>query len=262
MTLQSLFDAASSAANRGQYADAADLYIQFLKQVQDPHYGASQEIVSQSVRSAAFNLAQVLNKSSRYAEALHQVQVGLRHSPSAVGIAIAMAAKGEALVQLGNATEGRSAFSEAVAAHPIIGALNAADSMTRLDDTDWLLTAEAYLSQVREKYWGALDDELKAEFRTVQGKIEVRRGELEEGRRRLQDVVAEHSDRAADARHELQLMDHEREEGLVERAFKLSCDYSRLAEAIELMEQAIEIDPSLRAEHEETINLWRRGVTM
>jgi len=180
-----IFQHASWLAERGEYASSAAEYEKFLSQVETSSSTWSQKDRDFAVRSASFNLAQVYNHLGRFKEALNQVTTGLSCSPSLTGLAIAAAARGEALCALDHVELGERAFAQAVAAHPITGRLNAADSMTRVTSKDMLDTAAQLLSEV-EEIWkqeaaqsssGPGSNRQTPELYTIRGKIFARRGQ-------------------------------------------------------------------------------------
>jgi hypothetical protein len=71
--------------------------------------------------------------------------------------------------------EGLNAFQEAVRAHPIVGRLNAADSMTRLDSDEHLSRSEQWLEDVENSFARQLTTQWKCEVLTIRGKIATRR---------------------------------------------------------------------------------------
>lgn len=174
MDLQSLFDAALAAAARGDHRLAAQAYEQFLDGVQGPGSPVSPAERPQLVRSAAFNLAQVLNKSGEYDQALSWIEKGLAMSPTAVGRAIALAAKGEALYGLKRIEDGRAALDEAVDAHPVIGRLNAADTAARVGPNGVLRIARKWIDAVLTTFASSLDAALREEAEQVREALTAR----------------------------------------------------------------------------------------
>lgn len=179
MNLQTLFKDGQNFAERGQYHESAAAYETFLKHVTDP----------QLVRSAAFNLAQVRNHLRDYEEALRLVDLGLSLSPTDFGRAIAMAARGEALCGLNRTDEGRAAFAQAVQAHSIVGRLNSADSMTRLDSTELLGMAEEWVVHVTCSFGKNLPGHFHSEALTILGKIAAARGDYAQASRQFGEVI-------------------------------------------------------------------------
>jgi tetratricopeptide (TPR) repeat protein len=171
MDLQSLFNKATRHAEHGENHEAAKAYEAFLESVQGPRSVVPAAQRPQLVRSAAFNLAQILNKLKDYQRALTMVELGLSCSPTEVGRAIALAAKGEALCGLKRDTEGQAAFAEAVRAHPVIGRLNAADSMTRLGSPAYVQLAAEWVHTVLSSFGHMLDDGLRAEAHAIRREI-------------------------------------------------------------------------------------------
>jgi len=56
--------------------------------------------------------------------------------------------------------------------------------------------------------------------------------------------------------------DDERGTAMAQEALHLAHDAGRLAEAADLMEQAMNLSPPLRERHEYSVQLWRRGISM
>ncbi len=206
MDLQSLFNQAAQSAERGQYQEAANSYVAFLDAVQGP----------QDVRSAAFNLAQVFNKLGDFSQALRYVELGLSHSPTEFGRAIALAAKGEALCGLGRTAEGKAAFNDAARAHPIVGRLNSADSMTRLETEEFWRQAEEWVDLVLASFGAQLDEQLRAEAVVITGKIAARRGNLDQARAQFEKALAEYPGFEA-AKLQLRLLTQPRDQGEVSK---------------------------------------------
>lgn len=204
--LQSLFGQAVQLAARGEYRDAARAYETFLEIVQGPRSGLPATEIQRAVRAAAFNLAQVFNKLGNFQRALELVELGLSGAPTETGRAIALAAKGEALYGLGRSKESQAAFEEAAQAHPVIGRLNAADSMTRLTSTDLLPLAEEWVTSVVDAYGSRLSSELRAEAYTTLGKIAARRGDRDRAHECFDRALLQHQD-YEDAKLQLRLLD-------------------------------------------------------
>lgn len=175
MDILALFERASAHAERGEYRESAQAYETFLEQVQGPRSPIPVQQRPQLVRSAAFNFAQVLNKLKEFAEALKWVELGMGLNPTDTGRAIALAAKGEALCGLNRETDGRTAFDQAALAHPIIGRLNSADSMTRLHSSVFLKQAEDWVAVVLASHGHQLNSSLRDEANAILRSIAARR---------------------------------------------------------------------------------------
>jgi tetratricopeptide (TPR) repeat protein len=209
MDLQALFDRGMQSADRGQYQEAIAAYEHFIDAVNNPASGVPASQRPQLIRSAAFNLAQVLNKAQRYDRALTVVDLGLAASPTDFGRAIALSAKGEALCGLGRVDEGRQAFDQAAEFHPVVGRLNSADSMTRLDDPEFWDLAEKQAQSVITSYQHMLDKDLRAEAQTVLGKVAARRGDMPKAREHFEAALRNHPD-FTDARLQIRILDSQR----------------------------------------------------
>ena len=206
MDLQALLNQATRCAECGEYRESARAYRQFLDAVIGTQSVVPADLAS-VVRSVAFNLAQVLNKSGEYAAALESVDLGLGCSPTALGQAIAYAAKGEALCGLGRQAQGDAAFDRSVGAHPIVGRLNSADSMARLGTEAMLRRAEEFVDAVETSFGHQLNPGLRAEVLTVRGKVAAGRGDAAGARALFERVLSEFSDaeaECADARVQLE----------------------------------------------------------
>ena len=188
--LQLLFGRASKQAERGEYSDAANSYGKLLKILRGHQPGIGSDSAQEGIRSTAFNLAQVDNKLEKFQEALEMVELGLSSSPNERGRAVGLAAKGEALYGLKMPEEGKAAFEEAVKAHPFIGRLNAADSITRLPYQDLLPLAEQWVISVQRAFGSIQDPQMRAEASTVLGKIESRRGNDDSARGHFNDALS------------------------------------------------------------------------
>jgi tetratricopeptide (TPR) repeat protein len=170
-----LFSQASRAAEHGDLEAAAMGYENCLSLVRDSPLAFALDELAQFLRSAAINSAQVLNKLGRYGEALNKLDFALSQSPTPTGTAIMLAAKAEAFCGLGNIDDGMCAFREAIRAHPIVGSLNSADSMSRLKRTDLLAYAQELVQSVLDSHGKHLDAKHRAEAYTIFGRIAVRR---------------------------------------------------------------------------------------
>jgi tetratricopeptide (TPR) repeat protein len=129
----------------------------------------------------------------------------MARSPTPVGLAIALAAKGEALCGLGKINEGMEAFDEAIRTQPIVGALNSADSMTRVTSTYLLGQAQRLVDRVLTKYLDNLNQSLRAEAYTIYGKIAVKRGEEGIAQDWFERALAEQAEHS-DAKLQMQLL--------------------------------------------------------
>jgi tetratricopeptide (TPR) repeat protein len=180
--LLDLFKQTLQAAERGDLETSAKGYEKCLSDVRDSPLAFALDERAQFIRSAAINCAQVLNKLGRYGEASEKVDFALSQSPTRFGTAIALSAKGEAICGLGRIQEGEQLFRDAIGAHPIIGALNSADSMTRIRSADLSHEAERLVQSVLNSYSQQLDGTHRAEAYTILGKLAVRRNRREEAR--------------------------------------------------------------------------------
>jgi tetratricopeptide (TPR) repeat protein len=246
--LQALFDKAFQHAERGENQEAARVYEAFLDAVQGPRSGVSPAQRPQLIRSAAFNLAQVLNKLKDYQKALAMVDLGLSHSPSEYGRAIALAARGEALCGLQRDTEGMMAFKEAMRAHPVVGRLNAADAMTRLGSTAYLQLADEWVNTVLSTLGHLLDDRLYDEAHGIRREIVRLRAQAGE------TSAATPPTPAASSTHEAQRHLH--------HALTAARQAATLAEAIAALEKAMTLDPALCSEYAGLLRQWKMGIVM
>jgi len=208
------------------------------------------------VRSAAFNLAQVFNKLKDYQRALTMVELGLAGSPTNVGRAIALAAKGEALCGLQRDMEGQAAFAEAVRAHPVIGRLNAADSMTRLGSAAYWRVADEWVSTVLSSFGHLLDHRLRTEATTIRREIARLMLPQQEAntageRGRTEPVSPEASaPRVAEA------------QAYLRQALDAARQAVTLPEAIDYLEKAMTLDASLRPTYTRLLSQWKSGVVL
>src|SRR4051812_2794800 len=124
------FNEAIRKAQSGDDQGARDIYTQVVARLREDRAGLDPSDHAQLMRSACFNLAQVLNRVGEFERAIAFVDEGLQQSPTARGKSIALAAKGEALCGLKRTNEGMAAFKDAAFAHPIVGRFNSADAMT------------------------------------------------------------------------------------------------------------------------------------
>jgi tetratricopeptide (TPR) repeat protein len=174
--LGNLFIRANGLFKRGDYREAAKIYEQVVDEASISPSGFASGETDQFLRSACFNFAQVLNRLKEFERALGFVEQGLKLSPTPVGRAIALAAKGEALCGLNRDEEGTVAFEEAICAHPVVGRLNASDSMTRVESTKLLKLAEQWIDEVIQSYGSQFESSTQSEAATISGKIAARRG--------------------------------------------------------------------------------------
>jgi len=174
--LQKLFDDASAAAGRGEHAEAARLYEACLANAPTGHPPISGEVLRSYYRSAAFNLAQSLLRIGNFVRALEVVELGMHSGPTAIGRAIALAAKGEALCGLGRIGEGKAAFDEAAASHPMIGPMNAADSMSRIASNELLSVARRWSESLMRSQ--RLDKRRMADVNTTLARVARRQGNI------------------------------------------------------------------------------------
>jgi len=235
--LQELFDSASQAAQGGDDSEAVRQYQVALTSVQNSRTQLPAESRAQIIRSVAFNLAQSLNKLGRFAEALEHIELGMEHHPTAVGMAIALAARGEALCGLQRLEDGQRAFEEAAQAHPIIGRLNSAEAMVRLGMPALVFIAEQWVNRVVSTCGSQLNDSLRAEVHRI-------REQISHHKNAVQPIV---SDNAIE---------------LIEKARLLAKTPGKLTEAADLMEQALTQSPDLRERYESILRLWRKGIAM
>jgi len=176
--LNNVFKWASQLAERGDLQASADSYETCLRIVQDSVIPWTPDALSKFVRSTAINLAQVLNKQGKSGQALERIDLAMANSPTPSGRALALSARGEALCGLGRMDEGTKAFEEAIRAQPILGCLNSADSMTRVESTSLLGEAQRLIDLVLSSYREQLDANFRAEAYTINGKIAARRAEF------------------------------------------------------------------------------------
>ena len=171
------FQEASELAGRGKHREAAARYEAALDQLEamTPRQRPDDEPAFR--RALAFNLAQEHNHLGNYERCLELLRMGLECGPTEFGKAIAHAAEGEALAQLGRVEEARAAFEAASGHHPVVGRLNSADSMTRLDSDVFLIVAEREVKTVLLSYSEGLTPELRDECRTILERLE-RRGSI------------------------------------------------------------------------------------
>jgi tetratricopeptide (TPR) repeat protein len=190
MDTQQQFELATSLAERGDFAAAARTYREMLQALQAS--GVRDADQPQLIRSIAFNLSQALNRAGEHAAALAAVERGIALAPSAFGMAIALSAKGEALAALGRVEEGKLAFEQAAQSHPVVGRLNAADSMSRLDAREFWDLAEQRVKTVMASFSHLLTDDLRTEADKVMGKVALRRGEFDKARTAFTAALARH----------------------------------------------------------------------
>ncbi|SRR6266478_1019445 len=174
--LGNLFIRANKLFKRSDFGEAARIYEQVVNEASVSPSGFAPDVTDQFLRSACFNFAQVLNRLREFEKALGFVERGLKLSPTAVGRAIALAAKGEALCGMNRDKEGIVAFEEAVLAHPVVGRLNASDSMTRVESKELLQLAEQWVDEVIQSYGTQLEPKTQSEAASINGKIAVRQG--------------------------------------------------------------------------------------
>jgi tetratricopeptide (TPR) repeat protein len=204
--LMALFNQARRYADAGDLATSVKAYLECLRIAQGQNPPISREGLPQFVRSAAINLTQVLNQQGRFAEALEKVTLASFASPSPAGWARALAAKGEALCGLGRIEEGRAAFEQAVRYQAVVGALNSADSITRLASEDLLPWAETLVRSVLDEHAAELNHTYRAEALTILGKIELRRKRPNSARGWFDKAIRE-DPQWQDARQHLQSLD-------------------------------------------------------
>jgi tetratricopeptide (TPR) repeat protein len=165
--LGNLFIRASELAKRGDYGEAAKIYEQVVNDASTPPSGFAPDDADQFLRSTCFNCAQVLNHLREFEKALAFLERGLKLSPTPEGRAIALAAKGEALCGLNRDKEGIAAFEEAVRSHPVVGRLNAADSMTRAESKKLLEIAREWVDEILQSYGSQLEPKSQSEAATI-----------------------------------------------------------------------------------------------
>lgn len=187
--IQMLLEKAMRFAERGEYREAAEAYERVAAEARSPTYQPTSLDVPKLLRSVYFNLAQVLNNLREFRKALSFVEEGLGLSPTEVGRAIGLSAKGEALCGLGRVDEGMTAFREAVQAHPIIGGLNSADSMARLGSNDFLVLAEQWVEDVLVSFGNQLDPPRRSEVCTIRGKIAAKRSDYAKARAQFERAL-------------------------------------------------------------------------
>jgi hypothetical protein len=94
------------------------------------------------------------------------------------------------------------AFDLATAAHPVVGRLNSADSLSRLPSSHHWDAAEQRVAVVVTSFASQLNDDLRAEADTIRGKVAARRGDVSGARKIWEGVVARYPQHA-DARLQL-----------------------------------------------------------
>lgn len=194
--LSTLFRTALQLADQGELDASAEQYEQCLRTAQSSAVFWEPEALASFLRSAAINLAQVLNRQGRFEQALKKLDQAMAHSPTSVGRAIALAARGEALCGIGKIREGAEAFDEAVRAQSVVGSLNAADSMTRITSMDLLEDASRLVTQVLKRFSDQLSPTLRAEAYTIHGKIALREGHKTIAHEWFRKALAEQPDYA------------------------------------------------------------------
>jgi tetratricopeptide (TPR) repeat protein len=235
---QELFNSAYESAKSGNYVMAVQEYENARRALPADHAGLTPEDHAKTLRSIAFNLAQILNKLGRYREALENVDLGLAQKPTAHGKAIAFAARGEALYGLERPIEGKEMFEEAVRAHPVTGRLNSAESMIRIGASDLIVVAGQWIEKVVSLFGDQLNEMQRLEVESL----------------RHQFVAKSAPPLSTSSKESAQI--------LVDRAKELSRDPGKLTQAADLLEQALSQSPELREKHANRLQLWRKGVAM
>lgn len=203
--MQAMFRQAAQLAERGDYPDSIDTYERLAGVLRAAGSPVPSPELTQLLRSVCFNLAQVLNKRGKFQKALACADEGLRFLPTDVGRAIALSARGEALYGLGQPEEAIVAFREAVLAHPIIGRLNSADSMTRLGSDQLIALAEQWVEHVVNSFGSELKAQWWSEVDTIRGRIAAQRGDYATAR--VQFEAALRADpNCTDAKFQLRLL--------------------------------------------------------
>jgi tetratricopeptide (TPR) repeat protein len=260
--LNALFQRASRLAESGDLDGAAAAYTACLAAADTGVLSPAPELHAQFVRSAAINLAQVLNKQKRFVQALDRIELAMSLSPTPAGRAIALAAQGEALCGIRKSEEGALCFERSAIAHPIIGALTAADSMTRVESGAFLAEAERLAHQVLNTYPTILTPNIRAEAYTIIGKVAVRRNHHGVAREWFGKALSEQPD-CADANLQLKLLDEPvkgESQTVLAQCFDLARREGRLAEAADLLEKAMDRFPELRESNEYWARTWRKGI--
>jgi len=171
MNLQAQFEKAAALAAMNRNAEAAPVYEELIYALQNPMTPIPDAQRSQLVRSVAFNLAQVFDKLGQYGRAIEFLDLGLSLGPTPFGRAIALAARGECLWGLNRHAEARADFAAARQAHPVIGALNAADSMARLGFPELVDLAEDWVDKVVLDHGPILTVDLRREVKTIRATV-------------------------------------------------------------------------------------------
>ena len=203
--IQSQFREASQLALRGDYREAANIYELLVTTMRSAGSPVQASDLQQLLRSACFNLAQVLNRLGEFKKALEYAQEGLGLAPTEVGRAIALSAKGEALYGLGRIDEATVAFREASLAHPITGRLNSADSMARLGSRQLLVIAEQWVEDVVKSFADRLRPQLWCEVETIRGRIAAHHGDYETAKLHFEGALRA-DPTSADAKVQLSLL--------------------------------------------------------
>jgi len=171
MDINGRINSAVTAAESGDNTRAARDYEIAFHALMKSSAGMDRADHATAVRSISFNLAQVLNKLGKHKDALNYVNEGLKHTPTSLGLAIAYAAKGEALCGLGRKAEGLQLFSDAAGAHPVVGHINSAESMARLGSDELNSLAEQWISNVETMYGGRINESQRAEIKAIRKQI-------------------------------------------------------------------------------------------
>ncbi|MBS1876646.1 MAG: hypothetical protein JSU00_25755 [Acidobacteria bacterium] len=185
-TLPRLFERAADFAASGQYREAKDAYERAATGARSADSPLQSSELQQFLRSVDFSLAQVLNRLKDFQGALAAVDEGLSLSPTDLGRAIGLSAKGEALCSLSHPAEGLAAFAETVLAHPVAGRLNAADSMTGMGAEERVGRAEQWVEDVENSFGWQLSTQGKREVLTTRGKIAGKRRDYSAARRQFE----------------------------------------------------------------------------
>jgi tetratricopeptide (TPR) repeat protein len=203
--IRALFQEAAQFADRGDYEESAEAYERVAVALRAPGSSEESAEVAQLLRSTCFNLAQVLNKRGEFQKALTYVEEGLNLSPTDLGRAIGQSAKGEALYGLGQVEKALTAFRDAVLAHPIVGPLNSADSMTRLASDECLGLAEEWVELVVKSFGSELKPQSWAVVDTIRGRIAAHQGDYATARAQFESALRADPD-CSDAKLQLRLL--------------------------------------------------------
>ena len=159
----------------GEYSGAAHEYDDLIAYLEKERLENPSPDLDKEVRSMALNYAVFLNRHLRdYQKALAQADLGMRCSPTPYGVSVGTAARGEALMGMGEIEQASTAFATAVEAHPINAAINSAECLVRVGDARQMEMAASLLQQVEDRYANQLTDTWRSEIEVIRRGISIR----------------------------------------------------------------------------------------